>query len=129
MKFLALAAIGGAIGASGRYLVGTAALRLFGSGYPWGTLIVNIVGALLMGILIELMALKYSGSQELRIFLATGILGGFTTFSAFSLEVAMMIERGHWSEAGIYILASVTLTIAALFVGLYLVRSTYGVSL
>ncbi len=129
MKFLALAALGGAIGASGRYLVGIAALRIFGSGLPWGTLIVNVVGALMMGILIELLALKFSASEELRIFLATGVLGGFTTFSAFSLEVALMLERNEWHFAGMYVLASVVLTIAALFMGLYIVRQMYGVSL
>lgn len=129
MKLLALVAFGGAIGASGRYLVGIAALRIFGLGFPWGTLIVNIVGALLMGLLIEALALKYSGSIELRTFLATGVLGGFTTFSAFSLEVALMLERGQWQSASAYILASVVFTIAALFVGLYLARQLWGVSL
>lgn len=129
MKLLALAALGGAIGASGRYLVGIAAFRLFGSGLPWGTLIVNVLGALLMGLLIELLAIKLDGSQELRVFLATGILGGFTTFSAFSLEVALMLERNQWLIAGAYILASVVLTIAALFAGLYIIRQLVGATL
>lgn len=129
MKLLALVAFGGAIGASGRYLVGIAALRLFGMGFPWGTLIVNVVGALLMGVLIEALALKYSGSIEARTFLATGVLGGFTTFSAFSLEVALMLERGQWHMASAYIAASVLLTIIALFFGLYIARHFWGVAL
>lgn len=128
MKLLALVAMGGALGASGRYLVGVAAVRLFGLGFPYGTFIVNILGALLMGMLIESLALRFSGSMELRSFIATGILGGFTTFSAFSLEVANMIERGEWSTAALYSCASVIFSVTALFAGLYLARHIWGAS-
>ena len=126
MKFIAYAALGGAIGASGRYLIGLLAVRLFGLGFPYGTFIVNIVGAFLMGVLIEALALRFNGSQELRVFLATGVLGGFTTFSAFSLEVANMIERDQWSLASGYALLSVVLSVVALFAGLYCGRTFLG---
>ena len=128
MKFIAYAALGGAIGASGRYLVGLLAVRLLGLGFPYGTFIVNILGAFLMGLLIEALALRFNGSQELRIFLATGVLGGFTTFSAFSLEVATMIERDQWYAAMFYACASVVFSVAALFAGLYLGRYLWGAS-
>lgn len=128
MKFIAYAALGGAIGASGRYLVGLLALRLLGLGFPYGTFIVNILGAFLMGLLIEALALRFSGSQELRVLLATGVLGGFTTFSAFSLEVATMIERDQWSIAALYAFLSVVLSVGALFAGLYCGRTLLGAS-
>jgi len=128
MKFIAYAALGGAIGASGRYLVGLLAVRLLGLGFPYGTFIVNILGAFLMGLLIEALALRFNGAQELRIFLATGVLGGFTTFSAFSLEVATMIERDQWSLAVFYAFSSVVLCVGALFIGLYCGRTFLGAS-
>lgn len=128
MKLIAYAALGGAIGASGRYLVGLVALRIFGLGFPYGTFIVNILGALLMGLLIEAIALRFQGSVELRTLLATGVLGGFTTFSAFSLEVANMIERGQWPTAALYSCASVIFSVTALFAGLYLGRYIWGAS-
>lgn len=93
MKMVLMAAMGGAIGAAGRYLVSVGAMRLIGSGFPWGTLIVNVAGSLVMGLMIEAFALRYSVSNEVRTFLATGILGGFTTFSAFSLDFAVLMER------------------------------------
>jgi len=122
MKLLMLVALGGAFGASGRYLVGTFALRFFGPGFPYGTFIVNVVGAVLMGLFIHMLATKLNGSLELRTFFATGVLGGFTTFSAFSLEVANMIERGQWSVAFGYSLASVMLCVVGIFMGLWFGR-------
>ena len=116
-------ALGGAVGAAGRHLVNLAMLRLMGPAFPWGTLTVNIVGSLLMGVLIELLALRYSASQETRLFLATGVLGGFTTFSAFSLDVAVLMERKQTMLAALYIAGSVGASIGALFFGLWLVRS------
>jgi len=116
-------ALGGAIGASARYAVGIGAVRLMGHGFPWGTLAVNVVGALAMGILVELLALKLSGSQSLRAFLAVGVLGGFTTFSAFSLEVVLMIERKALVLAAAYAGVSVVASVAALFLGLWIARS------
>ena len=123
MNTLFAVAAGGALGASARYLTGAAALRLIGPGFPWGTLTVNILGSFLMGLLIALFAFKLNVSGEVKSFLTTGVLGGFTTFSAFSLDAALMWERGEAGTAAIYVVASVVLAIGALFAGLWLVRS------
>ena len=123
MKMLLAAASGGAIGAAGRYLVGVGAVRLFGLSYPWGTLIVNIMGCLLMGVLVEAVALKYSISNVTRTFLTTGILGGFTTFSAFALDFSVLLQRKDVILAWAYLGGSVSLSIAALFAGLSLARA------
>lgn len=123
MNHLLIVAAGGAIGAGLRHLTGLAALRLLGVNFPWGTLSVNIAGSFLMGVFIELLALKLNSSNELRLFVATGMLGGFTTFSAFSLDVALLWERGAAMQAGAYIAASVLLSILALFAGLGIVRA------
>lgn len=123
MNHIILVAIGGALGSVGRYLTGLATLRLFGPGYPWGTLTVNLVGGLAIGIFAELIARRFDGSAELRLFIITGILGGFTTFSAFSLEVTAMAERGDYLTALGYVLVSVVLSVAAVFSGLALVRA------
>ncbi len=124
MIHLLLVALGGAIGASLRHLAGLAALRLLGPGYPWGTLLVNVIGSLLMGLLIAWLTRRTGGSSnEIRLFLATGILGGFTTFSAFSLDVASMLERGEMASATTYVLASVLVSIFALFIGLWFGRA------
>lgn len=129
MNLIALAAAGGAIGAAGRYLVGIYAMRLLGPGFPYGTFIVNVIGAFLMGLFIHMLAVKLTGCMELRTFITVGILGGFTTFSAFSLEVVNMIERGNWSLAIIYALASVIASVLALFTGLYLARHFTGANM
>ncbi|MEC9368355.1 MAG: fluoride efflux transporter CrcB [Pseudomonadota bacterium] len=122
MNMVFWVAAGGAIGASARYLVGVGAARLLGSGFPGGTLIVNVLGCFLMGILIEAAALKLSLSNEMRTFLATGILGGFTTFSAFSLDFAVLWERKETAAALAYLGSSVVFSVLALFLGLLLVR-------
>jgi len=124
MKLLLLASLGGAIGAGARYLVGITVTRVVGIGtlLPWATLIVNIVGSFLIGVLIATLALRITGSPELRTFLATGILGGFTTFSAFSLDVVSLLEKKEQGLAALYIAGSVGLSILALFAGLVLVR-------
>jgi len=123
MNMIVAIALGGGIGAVGRYAVGAGALALFGPGLPFGTLAANVIGGFLMGAVVEAGALKYSYSPELRAFLTVGLLGGFTTFSAFSLESALMIERGEWGLAFAYIAGSSVLAIGALFAGLWLVRS------
>jgi CrcB protein len=123
MYHLLLVAIGGAIGAGLRHLTNVAALRLFGPGFPWGTLTVNVAGGLVMGVFIELLARRFGGSAELRLFVATGVLGGFTTFSAFSLDFAVLYERGALMQAFSYAAASVLLSIGALFVGLWVARN------
>lgn len=120
-----MAAMGGAIGAAGRYLVGVGAMRVLGPGFPWGTLIVNIAGCLAMGILIEAIAMRYSVSNEMRTFLATGILGGFTTFSAFSLDFAVLMERKAHGLAVLYLGASVGFSLLALFAGLAIARAAF----
>ena len=122
MYHLLVVAAGGAIGASLRHLVGLASLRLIGPAFPWGTLTVNIVGSFAMGVFIELLARRVGASSELRLFIATGILGGFTTFSAFSLDVAVLWERGAHAAAAGYVAASVAGSVAALFAGLAIVR-------
>jgi CrcB protein len=123
MKELALVAAGGAIGAAFRHLAGIVMLRLMGAGFPWGTLAVNVVGSFLMGVFIELLARRFGASNELRLFVATGVLGGFTTFSSFSLDVAVLWERGASLLALGYVLASVAGALCALFAGLWVVRA------
>ncbi|WP_426035969.1 fluoride efflux transporter CrcB [Brevundimonas sp. DC300-4] len=126
-RFL-LVAIGGALGSMARYGVGLGAARLFpASTWPWGTLTVNIVGGLAMGLLVGWMGLKAGAGQDtVRVFAAVGVLGGFTTFSAFSLETALMIERREYGLAGAYVLLSVVLAVAALMAGLMLARRAFG---
>lgn len=123
MTNLLLVALGGAIGASLRHVSGIAALRLMGTAFPWGTLFVNVFGSLVMGFFIAWLTKRTGTSNELRLFMATGILGGFTTFSAFSLDVANMVERGAITSAISYILASVVISLAAVFIGLWFGRS------
>ncbi|TGV16125.1 fluoride efflux transporter CrcB [Mesorhizobium sp. M8A.F.Ca.ET.173.01.1.1] len=119
---LLLVAVGGGIGAGIRHLTSMGALRLVGPNYPWGTMAINIIGSFAMGLFIAILA-RRGGSNELRLFVATGILGGFTTFSAFSLDFATLWERGATLPAFGYALASVIGAIIALFLGLWLARS------
>ena len=118
-----LVAIGGGIGAALRHLVNMAAMRLVGMSFPWGTLVINIAGCFVMGVFIEVLARRFNASSELRLFVATGILGGFTTFSAFSLDFAVLWERGATLPAFGYALASVAGSLVAVFLGLWLARS------
>lgn len=122
MYSLVLVAAGGAIGAGIRHLTNLASMRLAGPNFPWGTMAINIAGSFIMGLFIAGMA-RRGGSNELRLFVATGVLGGFTTFSAFSLDFATLWERGATLPALGYALASVVGAIIALFVGLWLARS------
>ena len=118
MPLLLLACAGGAIGAGMRHLVNTGVVRLLGIGMPWGTVFVNVAGSFLMGLLVEALAVRFNSSPELRVFLATGILGGLTTFSAFSLDFATLLQRGDHLAAALYLIGSVSLAILALFAGL-----------
>ena len=119
----AIVFIGGGIGAALRHGVNVAAARLFGTSFPYGTLTVNIVGSLVMGLLTAYFAFKIDMPQHWRLLLTTGVLGGFTTFSTFSLDVAVLYERGEVAMAAFYVLLSVAASIGALFGGLALVRS------
>ena len=124
MLHLLLVAVGGAIGAGIRHLFNLGALRLVGPNFPWGTMVINIIGSFVMGAFIATLSRRYGGaSSELRLFVATGILGGFTTFSAFSLDFATLWERGAALTALGYALASVVGAILSLFLGLWLVRT------
>jgi fluoride exporter len=116
-------AAGGAIGSALRYGVNLWSGRVFGTEFPWGTFIVNVAGCLCMGLLIGAMALRVSVSNEVRAFLTTGVLGGFTTFSAFSLDFAALVERKAYAPAMLYGTASVGLSIVAVFAGLAIARS------
>ena len=115
--------IGAGLGGALRHGVNIAALRLVGAGFPWGTLAINIAGSFAMGLVAEYFALKSGLPQQWRLFLTTGVLGGFTTFSAFSLEVALLYERGEVLAAGLYMLGSAVLAVVGLFAGLYVVRA------
>lgn len=113
---------GGAVGSVARYGTGVLAGRWLGPNYPYGTLAVNLIGGFLMGLLAGILA-RSGGSEQTRLFIGVGLLGGFTTFSAFSLDAATMIERGQWGVAITYALVSVIGSVLALFGGLYLIRA------
>ncbi len=115
-------AAGGALGSVARYLSMILIGQSVGTGFPWGTLFVNIAGSFVMGMLAELGALAWQPSPDLRVFLTVGILGGFTTFSTFSLDVALQVERHDWMVAGFYAATSVSLSVGALFAAMALVR-------
>ena len=118
-----LVGAGGAVGSICRYLLGVASMRSLGAGWPYGTYAANIVGGLLMGALVSTLAWRGGADQERwRLLLGVGVLGGFTTFSSFSLETALMIERRAYGQAALYSVTSVVLSIGALFAGMLLVR-------
>lgn len=119
---LLLVMIGGGMGAGLRYLFGRWAFGLFGPHFPWGTLGVNIIGSFAMGLLAGILA-RTGGSEQLRLFIGVGILGGFTTFSAFSLELYEMIIRGNMGAAFAYLSFSLLAGVSALWLGLILVRT------
>ncbi|RUM25503.1 fluoride efflux transporter CrcB [Rhizobium vallis] len=118
-----LVAVGGAIGSVLRYYVGQWGLRLMGPAFPWGTLAVNVVGCFGIGVITELIARKFNASVELRLLLVTGFLGGFTTFSAFSLDAISLFERGEAVAGSVYVAASVGFSIAAAIAGLAIMRA------
>ncbi len=120
MPSLIQVALGGAIGASCRYLTNVGAMRLLGSGFPFGTLIVNIVGSFLMGVLVVTFAER--GGNQFAPLLMTGILGGFTTFSAFSLDAVNLYQRGDLMLAAVYVLGTIAVGLLALIAGLAIAR-------
>ncbi len=121
MPNLLIVMLGGAIGAGLRHLAGGLALARLGPGFPWGTLAVNLSGGLAMGLLAGWLV-RYGGTEASRLFLAVGVLGGFTTFSAFSLETFLMIERGQLGLGAAYVSASVIGSVLLLFGGLWAMR-------
>jgi len=125
MRLLLLATAGGAVGSGARYLVNVTCARWFGTSFPWSTLTVNIVGCLLMGLVTELVMSRLNGSPEARTLIATGFLGGFTTFSAFALDFAALTKGNEMSAAVVYMLASVAGSLVAVYAGLALGRSWF----
>ena len=115
--------LGGGLGAAMRHGINLGIARLLGTAFPYGTLLINITGSFIMGLVAAYFAFKGDASQHWRLFLTTGILGGYTTFSAFSLDVAVLYERGEIGAAALYVLGSVVISIIGLFAGLALVRS------
>ena len=123
---LAAVGVGGAIGSMARYLIAGWVQSPAWNGFPYGIFIVNVSGGFVMGLLVEGMALKFNVTPVTRAFLTTGIMGGYTTFSTFSLEAALLIERHAYGQASVYIAGSALLSIIALFAGLWLMRSIYA---
>jgi CrcB protein len=121
MNYL-LVFIGGGLGSTLRYWVNVLCGRLFGTDFPYGIMLINITGSTVMGLIAGYLAFKGEASQPWRIFIMTGILGGYTTFSAFSLDAALLYERGEVGLAALYVIGSVALAIVGLFAGLAVVR-------
>lgn len=121
-----LVGIGGAIGSMLRHGFGLLSLKLWTTHFPIGTLGVNVIGSFAIGVIIGILTLSQNWSQEIRLFSVVGILGGFTTFSAFSLDTILLYERGEYLYAGLYVAASILLSIAATFTGLILIRTFAG---
>ena len=126
MQLFLLACFGGAIGAGARYLVNVACAQCMAPGFPWATFIVNVAGSFLMGIVVAGIVPHLGGSVAWRTFLATGILGGFTTFSAFSLDVIDLMQRQQALPFLLYVLGSVVFSVAALLAGVAVARAGFG---
>lgn len=123
MNMVLVIAAGGAIGSVVRHLAGKGALALLGPAFPYGTLFVNVTGSFLMGVVIAMFAQTEGHSPEMRAFITVGILGGFTTFSTFSLDFVTLYERGDVSMAALYMVLSLLLSLTGLVAGLFLARS------
>ncbi len=123
MKMIVYVAAGGAIGALARHFMAAQIGHWLGHGFPWAILIVNIVGSFILGALVETFALVWSPSQELRALIVVGMLGAFTTFSTFSMDVVLLFQRGQALHAALYVGASVTLTVLGFFVAMHLMRT------
>lgn len=121
MSYL-LVFVGGGLGATLRHFINVFCARCLGTGFPWGTFIINVSGSTVMGLIAGYLAFKGEASQAWRLFLMTGVLGGYTTFSAYSLDAALLYERGELMLAALYVVGSVVLSIIGLFAGLALVR-------
>ncbi len=123
LKLVLYAMAGGALGSGTRHLINVGMGRWLGPGFPWWTFGINVTGCFFMGVLIELLALRFNSSNELRTFIATGILGGYTTFSAFSLDFVTLMGRQEHAAAAFYVLGSVALSLVAVYAGLWLIRT------
>lgn len=123
---LALIAAGGGLGTALRYLVGLGATRWLGVGFPWGTLAVNVVGSLLLGVVMEVAGQRQIAGVEARLVLGTGVLGGFTTYSSFNLETIRLAEQGAWGRAGAYLAATVIVCLLAGVGGVAIARWVRG---
>jgi CrcB protein len=123
LNFILAVAAGGALGSVARYLVGVGSGKLFGTDFPWGTLIINVTGSFLIGAFVGLFALKWDLPQVMRLFLTVGICGGYTTFSTFSLDSFYLMQRGEVLAAGAYMVGSVVLSVGALIAAMQLVRA------
>ena len=123
MKMILAIAAGGALGAVARHYFAASVMKMAGSGFPWGILAANVLGSFLLGVLAQGFMTLTSPQPELRAFLVVGLLGAFTTFSTFSLDVVLLIDRGEIGLAGLYIMASVVLAVGGLFVGMVAVRT------
>jgi CrcB protein len=126
MGMILAVGVGGGLGALMRHYLSSAIYDVTGTQFPWGILAVNILGGLLMGLVVELSALKFNLALEMRAFLTTGILGGLTTFSTFSLDSVLLLQKGQYLPAAAYMIGSVVLSIAALFAGLWIVRQVFA---
>ena len=114
--------IGGGLGSTLRHTINMASARTLGTAFPWGTFLINITGSTVMGLIAGYLAFKGQASQPWRLFLMTGILGGYTTFSAFSLDTILLYQRGELGLAALYVILSVALSVGGLLAGLTLVR-------
>lgn len=123
VKMLVSIGAGGALGAMARYLTTHWVMRITGGGFPFGTLAVNVLGSFLMGVLVEVLALRYNLSPAAQAFVVTGVLGGFTTFSTFSLEAGLLMERHAYGQAALYVGGSVFFAVLGLFAGLAFSRA------
>ena len=123
MKTVMAIALGGALGAVARHFISHWSVVALGNGFPWGTLTVNLVGCFALGVVVEVMALVWSPPAEWRAFLTVGVLGAFTTFSAFALDISILHERGEMLQAILYVTVSVAGSIAAIFAGMSLTRA------
>ncbi|WP_417275600.1 fluoride efflux transporter CrcB [Celeribacter halophilus] len=117
-------ALGGALGATARYLTGNAMARLLGKDFPWGTLTVNFIGSFLMGVVVVVLA--HENGNKFAPLLMTGMLGGFTTYSAFSLDAMTIFERGEYGLASVYVIGTLILALGGIALGLYSARSFYA---
>ena len=123
MKIVMAIALGGALGAVARHFISHWSVVALGNGFPWGTLTVNVVGCFALGVVVEVMALVWSPAAEWRAFLTVGVLGAFTTFSAFALDISILHERGEMLQAILYVTVSVAGSIAAIIAGMSLTRA------